>query len=40
MINQIFSILFFIPLIGEESIDIDTELEFNFAEHIYKKKLK
>ncbi len=29
---------YFLPLFDEESIDIDTELEFSFAEHIYKKK--
>ncbi len=29
---------YFLPLFGEESIDIDTELEFSFAEHVYKKK--
>ena len=29
---------YFLPLLDEESIDIDTELEFSFAEHIYKKK--
>ena len=38
--NVVGSKPFFIPLIGEESIDIDTELEITFAEHIYKKKLK
>ena len=29
---------YFLPLFGDESIDIDTELEFSFAEHVYKNK--